>query len=246
MRNPLTLAFAKYFMAATITEVAMITPTMRRIRLESDEPIPFPYAPGQHLRIQVNDPLSPRGLIRPLETLRTYSIWKYEPQAMELLAHMYENGDGIGLRWASQARPGDGVTFWRHQDGLRVREDAAYHLFIGEETASAAFGPMIGSLDGSERVYGVLESESPEHDIPLPRPDDLRRVHRHGASAHYSKTLLAGVTDLELPAEPGAAYIAGEARTCQMIRDHLVRDREWPRTSIKVKPFWTPGKHGLH
>ncbi|WP_425456978.1 SIP domain-containing protein [Actinomadura hallensis] len=51
---------------------------------------------------------------------------------------------------------------------------------------------------------------------------------------------------LDLPAEPGAAYIAGEARTCQMARDHLVREPGWPRTTISVKPFWTPGKRGLH
>ncbi|GAA2622118.1 siderophore-interacting protein [Actinomadura fulvescens] len=247
MRNPLTSAFAKYFMEATITEADQLTPTMRRIRLETTEPIPFPYIPGQHVRIQINDPLSPRGLLRPLETLRTYTIWKHRPQAIELLAHLYENdGGGIGLRWASTACPGDRVTFWRHQASFCIREDAAYHLFIGEETASAAFSPMIRALDGSARVYGVLESESPHDDLPMPRPHDLHRVHRHGTSAHYSTTLLAGVTDLDLPAEPGAAYIAGEARTCQMIRDHLVRDRKWPRTSIKVKPFWTPGKRGLH
>lgn len=247
MRNPLTSVFAKYFREATITEAGLVTPIMLRIRLETDEPIPFQYVPGQHVRIQINDPLSPRGILRPQETLRSYTIWEYEPQAIELLAHLYaSDGGGIGLRWASEARPGDRVTFWWHQGDFVIREDAAYHLFIGEETASAAFGPMIRALDAPARVYGVLESESPQDDIPMPRPHDLHRVHRHGTSAHYSTTLLTGVAGLDLPAEPGAAYIAGEARTCQMIRNHLVRDRNWPRTSIKVKPFWTPGKRGLH
>jgi hypothetical protein len=31
-----------------------------------------------------------------------------------------------------------------------------------------------------------------------------------------------------------------------VIRDHLVHVRSWPRTQIKVKPFWTAGKRGLH
>ncbi|WP_246075689.1 SIP domain-containing protein [Nonomuraea terrae] len=39
---------------------------------------------------------------------------------------------------------------------------------------------------------------------------------------------------------------AGEALTCRVIRDRLVRDRNWPRTAITIKPFWTPGKRGLH
>lgn len=55
-----------------------------------------------------------------------------------------------------------------------------------------------------------------------------------------------GEADLDLPAQPGAAYVAGEARTCQKVRDFLVRERGWPRTAIKVKPFWTPGKRCLH
>ncbi|MGI5271493.1 hypothetical protein ACQEUU_20230 [Nonomuraea sp. CA-218870] len=40
--------------------------------------------------------------------------------------------------------------------------------------------------------------------------------------------------------------MAGEARTCQLVRNYLVRERNRPRTSITVKPFWAPGKRGLH
>jgi NADPH-dependent ferric siderophore reductase len=45
---------------------------------------------------------------------------------------------------------------------------------------------------------------------------------------------------------PYAAYLAGEARTIQMIRGHLVNDRGWNRHHILTKPFWTPGKRGMH
>ncbi|MEO3828389.1 SIP domain-containing protein [Actinomadura sp. B10D3] len=38
---------------------------------------------------------------------------------------------------------------------------------------------------------------------------------------------------------------AGEARTVQAVRAHLVRERGWPRRSVLVKPFWTPGKRGM-
>ena len=51
--------------------------------------------------------------------------------------------------------------------------------------------------------------------------------------------------ELTLPAEPGTAYLAGEARTCQAVRAHPVRDRGWPRRSVLVKPFWPPGKRGM-
>jgi NADPH-dependent ferric siderophore reductase len=44
---------------------------------------------------------------------------------------------------------------------------------------------------------------------------------------------------------PGIAYLAGEARTIQLLRRHLVSDRGWPRQAIRMKPFWAPGKRGL-
>jgi NADPH-dependent ferric siderophore reductase len=53
------------------------------------------------------------------------------------------------------------------------------------------------------------------------------------------------VRALDLPAEPGVAYVAGEARTIQAVRAHLVRDRGWSRRDVVTKPFWTPGKTGL-
>ncbi|WP_106402306.1 siderophore-interacting protein [Actinocorallia populi] len=243
-RNPLNAVFGKYTMEADVTVAEQVTPAMQRIRLETDEPIAFPYTPGQHVRVQLKDPLSVSGILRPAETLRTYTIWDFEERALELRIHLYE-GDGIGLKWARTARPGDRVTFWWPQGDFFTRE-ADFHVFVGEETASAAFGPMIRALGASAEVYGVLESEAPEHDLPVPAPRPLLRVHRHGASAATSKVLLEAVAGLDLPTGSGAAYVAGEARTCQKVRDLLVRERGWPRTSVKVKPFWTPGKRGLH
>ncbi|MDJ1133887.1 siderophore-interacting protein [Streptomyces iconiensis] len=247
-RNPLAGAFAKYALGTTVTETGMVTASMRRIRLVADGPVPFAYAPGQHVRVQINDPLSVSGILRPGETLRTYTIWEFDPEerAIELRAHLYD-GEGIGLRWAREAAPGDAVTVWWPQGSFFLRE-ATHHVFIGEETASAAFGPMLRELGDAAQVSGVIESESPEHDLPLPGPSHhLRRAHRHGAPAASSRTLLAAVADLALPEEDDrAAYVAGEARTCQQVRDHLVNERGWPRTSITVKPFWAPSKRGLH
>jgi len=231
-------------MEATITVAEQATPAMRRIRLETDQPIGFSYTPGQHIRIQLKDPLSVPGILRPADTLRTYTIWDFDERSLELRVHLYE-GDGIGLRWARTARPGERVTFWWPRGDFFTRE-AAYHVFVGEETASAAFGPMLRALGDSAEVCGVLESADPEHDLPMPEARPLRRVHRRGASAASSQVLLSAVAQLDLPGNAGAAYVAGEARTCQMVRDFLVRERDWPRTSIKVKPFWAPGKRGLH
>lgn len=242
-RNPLAKVFAKYVAEGTITEVGPVTSTMLGIRFAPDRPVELPYTPGQHVRVQINDPLSVYGILRPVETLRTYTIWEYAPDAIVLRVHRYE-GSSIGLTWAEAARAGDRITFWGPQ-GDFVTRDAAHHVFVGDETATAAFGPMIRALGRDARITGVLESEAPGDELTVPGGHPLRRVYRRGAPAHYSRTLVAGLERLDLPAEPGAAYVAGEARTCQLVRDHLV-ERGWNRAAIVTKPFWTPGKRGLH
>ncbi len=240
--NPLAKVFAKYFAEGTVTSVEPATSTMLGIRFAPDRPVELPYTPGQHVRVQINDPLSVYGILRPIETLRTYTIWEYAPDAIDLRIHRYD-GEGIGLTWAENARAGDRITFWGPQ-GDFVTRDAAHHVFVGDETATAAFGPMIRALGPSARVTGVLESEAPGDELAV--PGSLKRVYRRGAPAHYSRTLVAGLEQLDLPTEPGVAYVAGEARTCQLVRDHLVTERGWDRAAIVTKPFWTPGKRGLH
>ncbi|MFS0724188.1 siderophore-interacting protein [Paenibacillus sp. 1P07SE] len=245
-RNPLDLFFAKYKSEGIVTEAERIEGNMRRIRIRSEELDQLSYQPGQHVRIQIRDPLSLYGILRPSETLRTYTIWDYTVPAcsFELRIHLYD-GDGIGLNWARHVSPGDHVTFWGPM-GDFVIQPAPYYVFAAEETGSVATGAMIRSLAPSEIVYGALEFASERDEMPIPGAEHLQRVYRNGDSPVSSRKLLTAIEKLDLPALPGAAYVAGEAQTCGLIMLHLIRERGWPRNAVKVKPFWTPGKRGLH
>jgi NADPH-dependent ferric siderophore reductase len=79
----------------------------------------------------------------------------------------------------------------------------------------------------------------------LPLGPDVSWLYRDGRSAEASAPLLEAARRLELPREPGAVYLAGEARTVQMLRRHFVSERGWPRQLVRSKPFWAPGKRGL-
>jgi NADPH-dependent ferric siderophore reductase len=102
---------------------------------------------------------------------------------------------------------------------------------------------MLRALPANAAAYGVIEVDEEGDRLPLER--DLRWLYRHGAPAASSQSLVDGLARLDLPAQPGVAYLAGEARTIQMLRRHLVEERGWPRQAIVTKPFWTPGKRGL-
>lgn len=244
--NPLPYFFARHFAEGVVVRAENTGPRWRGIRIHCPEMGRLDYTAGQHVRIEIRDPFSLYGILRPVETMRTYTIWDWDRQslAFELRAHLYD-GDGIGLNWTREVRSGDRVRFWGPQGDFLLRS-APRHLFIGEETASAAFGPMMHALGPGEESIAIVEADSPEEALPLAAPNgDVRRVYRHGASPVASGRLLEAVADAGIPAENALAYIAGEGRTCQMVRRHLIAEG-WEPARIQVKPFWAPGKRGLH
>lgn len=234
----------------TVAEVEPVAARMRRVRITGDAVAGLAWAPGQQIRLHVNDLLTARpwrggGLG---DVLRTYSVWAYDAAGALDLCVFDHGGDGPGARWGRAAEPGTAVRFGKPEGSLTLRHDAPYHVFVGEETAQAAFGPMLAALDGRPgraRVFGAIETAAEDDRLPLALAGELAWAERGERSAADSAGLVDAVRGLDLPDEPGVAYVAGEARTVQAVRAHLVRDRGWPRRSVLVKPFWTPGKKGM-
>ncbi len=224
--------------AATACDIAVIGDRWRAITLTGPDITGLHVTAGQHARIQVGaaNPL----LDRLVGALRTYSIWHYDGQYLHL--RVFDHGDGPGAAWARTALPGDEVRLLRPQ-GDFVCRPSAYHLFAGEETAAVAFGAMIRDLDDTAVVHAVIEVDTEREQLPI--PGNVAWVHRGGRTAARSTELVAAVAGLDLPAAPGTAYLAGEAGTIQLLRDHLVRERGWNRRDVVTKPFWTPGKTGM-
>ncbi|WP_422664834.1 siderophore-interacting protein [Acrocarpospora corrugata] len=216
----------------------MVAGRMRGIRVEGDGVGGLAWAAGQQVRVLVTDPLAFRNWRRPGDFLRTYSVWDLDG-GLEL--RVLDHGEGPGARWARRVAVGDEVTF-NKPEGAFVVQEGAYHLFVGEETAAVAFGPMIRGL-GDASVFGVVEVAGKDDLLEL--GDAVRWIFRGERSAAESGELVEAVRGLSLPAEAGVAYVAGEAKTIQMVRDHLVRERGWPRRAVLTKPFWTPGRVGL-
>jgi NADPH-dependent ferric siderophore reductase len=230
MKNPL---LELLFLRATVQSSERVG-VFRRMRLTAPGLRGAAWTPGQQVRLDAG----PGNALAP--TLRTYSVWSHEDDAIEL--YLLVHGDGPGSRWAEAAVAGTSVLMSKPKGDFVVRTGGS-HLFIGEETASVAFGAMLRALPADQSAHVLVDVPDVDSQLPLARP--VQWLVRGSRSAASSAEVLAAARALELPAEPGQAYLAGEARTIQSLRHHLVAERGWPRRSVHMKPFWTPGKRGM-
>ncbi|MFD3523745.1 siderophore-interacting protein [Streptomyces sp. NPDC058653] len=224
-------------------------PRLRKVTLTGPALAGLAWQPGQHVRLQVAP--APPAIDWLVGTLRTYSVWDHHDRTMELI--VFDHGEGPGAGWARTARPGDELMLLKPQGDFTPRSGARYHLFAGDETAQVSFGPMLRALTDDAQVFARVEVDTPEERVDLspkhlggPRPGwNVDWTYRQGRSAASSRSLVEAVRGLSLPDEPGVAYLAGEARTIQLVRRHLVEDRGWSRRDVVTKPYWTPGRKGL-
>ncbi|MEU6353963.1 siderophore-interacting protein [Streptomyces sp. NPDC047072] len=212
---------------STVTLAEPITARMRRLRVESEQLAGLDVRPGQQVRVLVS------GL-----TLRTYSLWRYDPSGAVELCVLDHSEGGPGAVWGRSVQVGEQVRLRRPEGTFTLRADAAHHVFVGEETASVAFGAMLEALPDQARITGCVETESAADRLPLRHADRLDWLTRGGGSLPDEIRKLA-------PEPGGIAYVAGEARTVQSVRQVLVRELGWDRRSVLTKPFWAPGKRGL-
>ena len=236
------------FLSATIGEIEPLTPRLRRIRFDGPRLRGLNWTPGQHIRLQVAGLGESFLRLHPNDALRTYSIYDADPDLGTLDIVMFDHGgdpDTVtpARRWSNAVAVGDDVQFTRPQGNLVIRDDARYHVFAGDETASVAFAAMLRSLPREADVYGVVEAATGADHLRLAR--SIQQVERGDASAENSAVLADAVRALPLPEHPGVAYLAGEARSIQTLRKILITERGWDRRDIRTKPFWTPGRTGM-
>lgn len=231
----------RFALRARIVHVERLGSSARLIRLAAPELEGLAWTPGQHVRVLVTGPLNALTDLLHM-TLRSYSIWSHRGPELELCVYEHED-EGPGALWAQSVQPGDEISFRRPEGRLVLDPDAPYHLFVGEETASVPFAAMLRALPSGTNAFGVIEVDTPDDRIAL--PDSITWTYRAGGTAASSEGLVTALRELKLPGKPGIAYVAGEARTIQMVRKHLVKDRDWPRRNVVTKPFWTPGRRGM-
>jgi NADPH-dependent ferric siderophore reductase len=221
----------------TIIDIVDITPSMRQIRIADPSLREVQWIPGQHVGILI-------GEGEPL--LRVYSVRNHDALQGTLDLWVLLKELGPGSRWAQRVSVGDTVRFGGPRGSFVLVSDAPYYLFAGEATAAVPIAAMLEAIPAQTYVLGCLLAERPGEEVPLTSSHSLHWVYRNETPASPSPVLIEAIQSLILPETPGIAYLGGEALTCQALRRYLIEEKGWPASAIKAKPFWAPGKTGLH
>lgn len=222
-------------MALQVVANERLTPAMQRVVLTAPELAGFSYRPGQDvmLRVAVTDH-------RPVR--RRYTIREVDQGQRLLTLGIVRHGEGPGERWVQAARPGDLVEGIGPRGKIFPAAGAAWHLFIGDESALPAFFTMAGSLPAGTPAAIVLEVPGPQDEQPPPADGlALRWLHRGTRPAGDPAALAAAAAEVPFPPGQGHAYLAGEAKAVLALRE-VLSNRGLSDGQVSPKAYWGRGR----
>ena len=141
-----------YLLDLEVAEVVDAAPRLRSITFASADLVGFTWQPGQDVMLQVP------GTDRAVR--RRYTIRRGDPEAGTLDIEVVLHGDGPFARWAASAAVGDRVEGIGPRGVITVREGAAHHLFVGDESAIPATFAMVEALPAGTTATVVLATEA--------------------------------------------------------------------------------------
>jgi NADPH-dependent ferric siderophore reductase len=221
-----------------VIESGPLTPTFHRVVLSAPGLRGLRYEAGQDLMLRI-----PLGADRVVN--RRYTIRAFDPQRAAVIIDVSLHGAGPGTDWIRAARSGDRIDAIGPRGKVVVREDAAWHLFIGDETGVPGTLAMIEALPADSVAVALLEVDNPADELPPVSPRvqrlDVRWLHRLGRSEPGDPSLvLEALGAVDPPEGTGHAYVAAEAGVVRLVRRALA-DRGFAADQLSAKAYWRRG-----
>jgi NADPH-dependent ferric siderophore reductase len=248
----------------TVTRVESLTPSMRRITLTGPLEQFATASPDDHVKLifpfpgktEVELPeLGEQGISRDATRppMRDYTPRRFDAAAGELVIDIVVHGDGPGACWARGAEAGTTVGQVGPRGSAVIDGEPDWFLLAGDETAIPSIARRLEELPSGKPVLVRIEVDGPADEVDLGAgPDvDVEWLHRSAGSnvaghAAPGGRLIDAVTDLDLPAGDGYAWVAVEADAARILRRHLRDERGLPKHATKVTGYWKLGSSDHH
>ncbi|SRR5579875_699341 len=220
-----------------VVQAEDLTPSFRRITLAGEELRAMEPFPGQDLMIALDG--NGERVRRRRYTIRHFDRWRRQV-TLDVALH----GDGPGVQWARSVRPGHAVEAVGPRGKIGLDPNASWHLFVGDDAFAPAALAMAEAVPPTRNVVLAIEVDGPGHEQPADvraRVSGPRWIHRGDAAPGNPARLLEAVASLSLPTGRGHAYVGGEHRVVNALRDAL-EARGLASEDLSVKSYWRLGR----
>ena len=208
------------------------------LRLKLSSPISN-YVAGQQLRIFV-------GLDNVLafnDIIRTYSVWHYNANTLEVDIAVCTFSNGQGAKWAIEINVGDTVYFSGPKGKFIFDNSAETYFLLGDISALGPLYEIARQINYNKKINSFIYSKD--------KSDFFKDKFSHTNFNFFTfntnavEEIILLIDNIEVDIKKTIIYIAGEANFCKEINAYFRKSKMIETKRIFTKPFWHPNKKGL-
>lgn len=209
----------------TVQEVIRLSPSILRVRFESDDLRKLAWSAGDKIKLLVE-----QGALRSY----TPSFLDRENGWMDII--IYLHGKGPGSQWAEGLQKGERSVFFGPSSSIpSITTEVPWASFFGDETTLGLADVLYQALPTQTPFSGFIEMN--EEDLPSTKAfsaplQAIQRQETHG------KALLEALESCTFPEGQGMIWLSGEAGSVLALRKALLQ-RGFQRSQLLIKPYWS-------
>ncbi|CAM3260907.1 siderophore-interacting protein [Stackebrandtia soli] len=177
---------------------------------------------------------------------RTYTVRRFDRVLDEMHIDFVHHGDaGIAGPWAAAAKPGDVLRMLGPGGAYAPREDADWHLLVGDESAIPAIGAALERMPDDSIVKVIIQVDNEDEEQKLsgcPHADFTWLYRDDAETSNPRDELVDAVRLVEFPPGVGHFFVHGEAETVmKRIRPILIKERGIDKSQLSLSGYWRLG-----
>ncbi len=232
------------FSYAVVIETTQLSPRLRRITLQVDDPdaLAVPRVGDAAVGVYfvpaagTGDPQVPVDTDDLEDEGRNYSVRHHHGDRIDVDVILHARGPGTA--WARDTAPGDRVGLDHARSWYRPERNADWQLLVTDLSGLPATARIISELADDARVIAIVEVADADDLYYLPSHQGVTVIPSIGTGNGHAPSQLARlVAELELPAGRGYCWFAGEAAESRTVRKHF-RSQGWTVDQLDITGYW--------
>lgn len=250
------------FRTITVSEVQLLSPTLKRITFYGDDLKDFVsasfddhikmffYADPQHAVVMPI--LTERGLDFPnpqdKPVARDYTPRYFDADQGTLSIDFVLHDTGYATSWAKQAQVGQQLGIGGPRGSMIQPLAFDHYVLIGDDTAIPAIARRLEQLLVHSHAHVWIEVDSEQDQIALmtAAQAQIHWIYRNGQEVGQADGFLAALTQYQFPHQDFHTWIGAETHVARKLRKEMLENYGAQKQWTKASGYWKKGNPGSH